>query len=217
MQQNKIRGPLISLAAVAALGAGIWWADVFAENQATPPPTVVAQVVPAPPPPPPPPPPPGFPAKASYLAKFPARTGTITLEITVAGDRAVAYACDGHAVEAWLRGTAGAGALSLTSKDGSSRLVGRLQGASVGGTLSIGAKNWDFTAKVIDPPAGLYVYDANGVRSSWIVDPQGTVTGVERRADGSTSAAPELSATGAAVVDGRTVSATRVEDGNGIA
>ncbi len=214
---------MISLAAVAAVGAGIWWADVFTGHQATAPPTAVAQVAPAPPPPPPPPPPPAapappsFPAKASYVAKFPARTGTITLEITVAGDRAVAYACDGHAVEAWMRGTAGSGALALTSKDGANRLVGRLRGTSVSGTVWIGANNWDFTAKVIDPPAGLYVYDANGVRSSWIVDAKGAVTGVERHADGSTSAAPQLSGAGVTVVDGRTVTATRVEDGDGIA
>ena len=94
----------------------------------------------------------------------------ITLEVTVDGQKAVAYACDGNAVEVWLRGTATNGALSLASKDGASRLTGRLVGDSIAGTLSIGAKSWDFTAAPVDPPAGLYVYEDDGVRSSWIVD-----------------------------------------------
>jgi hypothetical protein len=222
MQENKFRGPLISLASVAALAAGLWLVDVSAERDAAAPqaPVVVVTSTLAPPPAPPPPntpPPVSFPAKASYLAKVPTGTRTITLEITVAGDRAVAYGCDGRSVEAWLRGSATAGALAMTSKDGSSRLTGQLRDTSVVGTLSLGAKTWDFTANVVKPPAGLYVYQGSDVRTSWIVDGNGKVTGVARRADGSTSAAPELSADGVAVVDGRTVDATRVEDGNVVA
>jgi hypothetical protein len=210
MQKNRIRGPLVTLAAVAALGGGLWWMNVSQETADAPAATTVAQTTttttaaPAPPPPPAPPPA-AFPARADYVGKIPTAAGTITLEVTVNGPKAVAYACDGNSVEEWLWGSATNGALSLTSKDTKGRLEGRLEGASVVGTLWIGEKKWDFTAAPAEPPAGLYVYEDDGVRNSWIVDADGGVTGVQRRADGSTAPAPALSA-----------DATRVEDGDDV-
>ncbi|MET0455590.1 MAG: hypothetical protein ABW137_27435 [Mycobacterium sp.] len=160
MQENKIRGPLISLAAVAALGGGLWLANVSQENDAAPPAPVVQSTTlaaPAPPNTPAPtttPPPVAFPAKANYEGDIPTRSGTITLQIAVDGAEAVAYACDGYDLESWLRGPARDGALSLSSADGTGRLEGRLDGASVVGTLWIGEKKWDFTAApVATPPA----------------------------------------------------------------
>ena len=84
--------------------------------------------------------------KADYVGKIPTANGTITLEITVEGDKAVAYACDGNTVESWLRGSAANGALSLANKDKTSRLEGRLEGDAIVGTLWIGEKKWDFKA-----------------------------------------------------------------------
>lgn len=225
MQQNKIRGPLVSLAAVAALAGGLWVADVSAHHAATPPVSPVAEVAPAPVPAPvrapvaapSTPALASFPAKANFVGKIPTRSVAITLEITIAGDKAVAYACDGDSVEAWMRGSARAGVLRLTSKDGLSRVSGHLNGATMVGRLGIGGKALKYTADAVDKPAGLYVYDAAGVRSSWIVEKDGKVTGVQRHADGSTSPAPELSDDGVAVIDGRTVSATPVEDGDDVA
>jgi hypothetical protein len=221
MKKNGLRGPLVTLAAVAALGGGLWWMNVSQETDdaqatttaqsTTSPSTTVAQspttTAPAPPPV-------AFPAKADYVGKVPTAAGTITLEITVNGPKAVAYACDGNTVEVWLKGSATTGALSLTSKDKASRLEGRLQGATVVGTLWIGEKKWDFTAAPVAPPAGLYVYEDDGVRDSWIIDGEGGVTGVQRRADGSTAPAPALSINGTTVRDGRTITAIRVEDGD---
>jgi hypothetical protein len=219
MAKNRIRGPLVTLAAVAALGGGLWWMNVSQET-AEPPAKPVAQLTttaaPAPPPPPAPPLPVAFPAKANYVGKIPTAVGVTTLEITVNGPNAVAYACDGNTFEVWLRGSATNGVLSLASKDKKSRLAGRPQGNTVVGTLSIDEKNWDFTAAQVAPPAGLYVYEFDGPRSSWIVDAKGGVTGVQRRADGSTAPAPGLSTNGTAVLDGRTVTATRVEDGEDV-
>jgi hypothetical protein len=218
MAKNRIRGPLVTLAAVAALGGGLWWMNVSQET-AEPPAKSVAQstttAAPAPPPPAPPPPV-AFPAKANYVGKIPTASGVITLEITVNGPKAVAYACDGKTFEVWLRGSATNGVLSLASKDGKSRLAGRPQGPTVVGHLSIGEKNWDFTTAQVAPPAGLYVYEFDGARSSWIVDANGGVTGVQQRADGSTAPAPGLSTDGTAVLDGKTVTATRVEDGEDV-
>ena len=157
------------------------------------------------------PPPPAFPAQADYVGKFPTANGTITLEITVQGDKAVAYACDGNTVESWLRGSAVNGALSLANKDKTSRLEGHIEGNSVVGTLWIGEKKWDFNAPAAQPPSGLYVYENAGVRNSWIVDPNGGVTGVQRREDGSTAPAPQLTTDGIANIDGIEVKAIRVQ------
>ena len=214
----KIRGPLVTLAAVAVLGAGILLVNMSKEepapqanpySQAT---TTAAAATPAAPPPAPStPPPPAFPAEADYVGKIPTANGTITLEITVQGDKAVAYACDGNTVESWLRGSAVNGAVSLANKDKTSRLEGHLEGNAIVGTLWIGEKKWDVNAPVAQPPAGLYVYDNAGVRNSWIVDPNGGVTGVQRREDGSTAPAPRLTTDGIANVDGIEVKAIRVQ------
>jgi hypothetical protein len=215
----KIRGPLVTLGAVAVLGVGILLVNMSKEESAPPgqpaaqSTTTVAPTTAAAPSPAPstPPPPPAFPAKADYVGKIPIANGTITLEITVQGDKAVAYACDGNTIESWLRGSASNGALSLANKDKTSRLEGHLEGSAVVGTLWIGEKKWDFNAPAAQPPAGLYVYENAGVRNSWIVDPNGGVTGVQRREDGSTAPAPRLTTDGIAVIDGIEVKAIRVQ------
>jgi hypothetical protein len=133
MNNNRIRGPLVTLAAVAALGGGLWLVNVSQETATAPPGEPVAAstttIAPAPPPPPSTPPQVAFPAKATYVGKIPIRSGVITLDITVNGKEAVAYACDGKTIEAWLKGSAKNGVLSLVSKDETSRLDGRLLGA----------------------------------------------------------------------------------------
>ncbi len=210
----KIRGPILTLAAVAVLGAGILLVNMSKESTPTSNPygqSTTAAVAATPAAPPPAPPLAAFPAKADYVGKIPTTNGTITLDITVEGDKAIAYACDGNTVESWLRGSAANGAVSLANKDRTSRLEGRLQGDAIVGTLSIGQNTWDFNASVAQPPAGLYVYQNAGVRNSWIVDPNGTVTGVQRRKDGSTSPAPTLTTDGIADIDGIEVRAIRVE------
>ena len=212
----KIRGPIVTLAAVAVLGVGILLINMSKEGPAPANPysqTTTAAATPAAPPPAPstPPPPPAFPAKADYVGKVPTANGTLTLEITVDGDKAIAYACDGNTVESWLRGNAVNGAVSLANKDKTSRLEGHLEGSAIVGTLSIGEKKWDFNAPVAQPPAGLYVYENAGVRNSWIVDSTGGVTGVQRREDNSTAPAPKLTTDGIANIDGIEVKAIRVE------
>jgi hypothetical protein len=214
----KIRGPILTLGAVAVLGAGILLVNISKEDSAAPSnpysqstTSAVAATPTAPPPAPAPPPPPAFPAKADYVGKVPTANGTITLEITVDGDKAVAYACDGNTVESWLRGSAVNGAVSLANKDKTSRLEGHLDGGAIVGTLWIGEKKWDFNAPAAQPPAALYVYENAGVRNSWIVDSSGGVTGVQRREDGSTAPAPKLTTDGIANIDGIEVRAVRVE------
>jgi hypothetical protein len=214
----KIRGPILTLVAVAVLGVGILLVNMSKEESAPPAnpygksTTTAAAATPATPPPAPStPPPPAFPAKADYVGKIPTTNGTITVEIAVQGDKAIAYACDGNKVESWLRGSAVNGAVSLADKDKTSRLDGRLEGNAIVGSLSIGDKKWDFNAPFAQPPAGLYIYENAGVRNSWIIDPNGGVTGVQRLEDGSTAPAPTLTTEGITNVDGIEVRAIRVQ------
>jgi hypothetical protein len=214
----KIRGPLVTLGAVAALGAGIWLVNV-SQQEPEPAPSspphaeaTTTTATPAPQPPAPPTPAPVvFPPKADYVGEIPTANGNLTLEITVDGNKAIAYTCDGNAIESWLWGSAVNGVVTLASKDKTNRLDGRLEGTAVVGTLFIGEQKWDFKADAAQPPAGLYVYEEAGVRTSWIIDSNGSVTGVQRQPDGSTGRAPGLSLDATAVINGRTVKATRVE------
>src|SRR5258708_19885935 len=94
----KIRGPLVTLAAVAALGVGIWLVNVSKEEPAPPgkpvaEATTTTATTPAPAPATPPAPPAAaFPAKADYVDKIPTANGTITLDIPIQRDKPVAYA-----------------------------------------------------------------------------------------------------------------------------
>ena len=185
----KVAGPRVTLGAVAALGIGIYAVNVSKESQPAAPVPSTSQAAPttatAPAAVP-------FPAAADYQGKVETKVGVITLDISVKGAAARAYACDGKAVETWLSGPADAGVVNLTSKDKTSHLEGRHDGKSVAGTLTIGEKSWPFTAFAVQPPAGLYVSQSNGVRNSWIVGADKAVTGVQRSADGATSPAPAL-------------------------
>jgi len=209
----KVRGPLVTLSTVAVLGAGILLVNISQEQVSVVPGTPVAEPATTTVTAPPAAPAPSFPAKADYVGKIPTAKGVITLDIAVEGDKAVAYACDGNSIESWMRGPAVDGAVSLMSKDRTGRLEGRLDGTAVVGTLWIGSKKWDFTAEPARSPAGLYVFEQDGIRSSWIVDSTGKATGVLRRDDGSAVPAPGLAiGVGYAntVIDGTTVTATRV-------
>jgi hypothetical protein len=219
----KIRRLLVTLGVVVALGVGIFlWsvaqqdepAQPAAEPTTTVPPAAAATTLaatPAPLPPPPPPPQPVFPPKADYVGTIPTAHGNYTVDITIDGGEAIAYACDGNTVEVLLRGGAVNGAVNLANNDNTSRLDGRLQGNAIVGTLLIGERKLDFTADTAQPPAGLYVYENGGVRTTWIIDANGGVTGVQRQADGSTAPAPALSPHGTAVIHGHTVTATKVD------
>src|SRR5688572_28733854 len=98
----KMRSPLVTLAAAAAVGAATWLVNVSQQPDPTTGPPVAQSVSTTPPAPVPRSP--AFPPQADYDGKIPTKAGVITLEITVTGDRAVAYACDGNSVEVWLSG-----------------------------------------------------------------------------------------------------------------
>ncbi|MET7772851.1 hypothetical protein [Nocardia sp. NPDC005366] len=157
-----------------------------------------------------------FPANADYVGTItPATGGALTLEITVEGEKAIAYLCDGASIESWLRGSAVNGRLQLTGKNDAT-LDGASSGPGVGGRITVAGKQWDFTAAPVTPPAGLYIYTDNGARQSWIVNSAGAVTGVQRAADGATSPAPALAPDATALVGGKKITANKVSGGDDV-
>ncbi|MEV6069054.1 hypothetical protein AB0L82_21105 [Nocardia sp. NPDC052001] len=190
----KRAGPLLTLAAAALLGGGLLITDIVTDptddtadraavttsaGAATTSAGSGPSAAPS-----------AFPAQADYVAVIPAQPRSITLSITVTGKQAVAYACDGASVESWLRGAADAGRMSLTGKN--SELQATLKDNVLTGTLTLDNRAMDFTAPLVQAPAGIYYARSNGARDSWIVRPDGSVTGVRRQADGTTAPAPTL-------------------------
>jgi serine/threonine-protein kinase len=141
-----------------------------------------------------------------------------TIAIAVHDGTAIAYLCDGRQAEAWLRGTASAGELSLTGSGGAS-LSGNYGQRTAAGSVVATGKQWNFEVPVATPPSGLYraattVANAKIV-GGWIVLADGTQVGV-LNADGKLGPAPRLDpATGAAVVDGTPVTATPINGATG--
>ncbi|MGA5463940.1 hypothetical protein [Mycobacterium sp. NPDC050041] len=146
----KVASPVATLGAVAALGAGLFLVNMSKEEPPAAPATASVTAPAAAPSAPasPQPAPPGraFPAKADYVGEIPTRSGVLTLDIAVDGQKAVGYACDNYTVETWLEGSAANGMVTLWDKDRTSRLDGRLEGSAVAGTLRIGESTWAFTA-----------------------------------------------------------------------
>jgi hypothetical protein len=138
--------------------------------------------------------------------------GGASVAVIVTGDEAIAYVCDGAAVEAWLEGGAEDGRLDLSGANGS--LTGSYDAEGATGETSAGDRTWTFTIAEVAAPEGLYRFAdtiAGGadVVAGWIVLPDGTQIGAIT-ADGVTRPAPELDlATGTATVDGETITAER--------
>ncbi|MBF6177571.1 hypothetical protein [Nocardia otitidiscaviarum] len=194
----KRAGPVLTLLAVAAVGGGLLLTNIVTgggsdsapadsagpatavtvPTTATPATTTLtASATP-------------FPAQADYVTTIATEGRPLTLSVTVSGDRSVAYVCDGASVESWLRGDAAAGRTELSGKE--SRIEAALLDGALTGLLTMGERSWEFTAPAVRDPAGIYIDRGAGARDSWVVAPDGSVTGVRRNADGTTSPAPSL-------------------------
>lgn len=149
----KIKGPIVTIAAVAALSTGIFLVNANQQPDTAPRPAAASTPSAVSPPPPVPASPAATMPAASpfgpyedFVADIPTKNGNLGLEIRVTGDAARAYACDNKGIETWLSGSAKDGVLKLASTDKTAQLDGRHQGNTVVGNLRIGEKNWDFTA-----------------------------------------------------------------------
>ncbi|BDX31808.1 hypothetical protein TUM20985_23550 [Mycobacterium antarcticum] len=119
-----------------------------------------------------------FPPSARYMADMEADGKKMTIGISVDGDEIAAYACNGIDDEAWFFGNQADGAIDITSKF-KDTLSAKLTGSDLSGDLTMNGTKYAFTANAVDAPAGMYTADLDGVRASWIVRPDGSVTGVQ--------------------------------------
>jgi serine/threonine-protein kinase len=154
--------------------------------------------------------------KATYAGRVAGAGGTIA--IAVHDGTAIAYLCDGRRIEAWLQGTANAGALTMTGANNAS-LTGTFGADKAGGTVSAAGRQWTFEVPAVTAPSGLYRAAANvagaQVIGGWIVLADGTQVGVLNTA-GEPRPAPELNtSTGKTVVGDTTLTATPINGTTG--
>jgi serine/threonine-protein kinase len=163
-----------------------------------------------------------IPPKADYVART--ASGGAAVAISVHAGKAVAYVCNGHAVAAWLRGTAKAGKLELTGKNGARLDVSYRTGKAAGSITADGTK-YTFSAPLVHRvssghrPPGLYeataVVHGVSIKAGWVVLPDGSQVGsVEYDPDSDvapTAQAPVLNlTTGTAPYDGVTLVASLI-------
>jgi hypothetical protein len=159
----------------------------------------------------------GVPAQADYVGQVDG--GGAAVAISVHSGKAVAYICNGHAVAAWLRGTAQGGKLDLTGKNGAQLSVNYRTGMAAGSIMADGTR-YNFSAPLVrgvpsgQRPPGLYeataTVDGVKVKAGWIVLQNGSQVGSVEYLLGSavlpTAQAPVLDlTTGTAQYDGVTL------------
>jgi hypothetical protein len=162
------------------------------------------------------------PPKADYVAQV--NGGGAAVAISVHAGEAVAYVCNGHAVAAWLRGTAAAGKLDLTGKNGA-RLDVSYRTEKATGYIRADGTKYTFSAPLVHRvssghrPPGLYeatgMVDGVSIKAGWVVLPGGGQVGSVEY-DPSSAAAPTAQApvldltTGTAQYDGITLVASLI-------
>ncbi|MGW2560297.1 hypothetical protein ACWCXB_13825 [Streptomyces sp. NPDC001514] len=222
----KHPGPLITL--LAGLVLGLFMLSLNATTGEPVPsarnrPSVSPSPSPSPPAPATPPPsptrtpPPAATASAQPRTEYAGRTtdDTASVAISLRGDQAIAYVCDGRTREAWMRGPVEEdGDMHLTSSDTNAKLDGILSGGKVTGTVDVGDRNWSFTATKAVKPSGLYRATAEvrgaELKGGWIILQDGRQVGIITR-DGKPAAAPPIDPkTGAVTVDGTQLTARPV-------
>jgi len=217
----KKYAPLATLVAVVLLGAGLLMANMLSnpadQTTAAPAPSAAAAAAPGEPAaaePAPAEPPPAEPAVIEKAYTGRSAGNEVTVAIAVKNGKAVAYACDGKKIEAWLEGTLTGDSLSLSGK--TSSITATLDDKASFGTVTVDGKEWPFSAKGVASPAGLYEgrgnVDGVAARVGWIVQEDGSVTGVEN-AGGSPKPAAPLDPTnlGATMSDGSPVTVTALD------
>ncbi|MFC4072649.1 serine/threonine-protein kinase [Actinoplanes subglobosus] len=141
--------------------------------------------------------------------------GAGTLAISIRDGQAIAYICDGDRLEAWLKGTAKNGLLSLTGKN-NTKITGLFDARRAAGEVTIEGRSHRFEIGVVRKPSGLYRLSSRvggaTVNGSWIVLPDGRQVGVLLRGE-TPGPAPLLDpATRATTIDGQAVTGATTID-----
>jgi serine/threonine-protein kinase len=118
------------------------------------------------------------PAKADYAGRV--QGGGASLAISIHDGQAIAYLCNGSAIEAWYKGTAANGVLIMTGKN-HAHLSAIYDFGKATGDLLAHNTDYRFTVAVVHKPSGLYqataVVRGATVKAGWIVLPSGVKVG----------------------------------------
>jgi hypothetical protein len=215
----KIKTPYITLLTGAVLGAVLLVASMLATPKApaspiaaaTPAPASSATAQPSPASPTP---------TATAVANVPARAnyagevngGGASVAISIHHGQAIAYVCNGSVIEAWLKGTAANGHLTMTGK-GHARLSATYRTRRAVGHVIAHGVRYTFSAPAVHKPSGLYraiaIVRGAKIKAGWIVLPDGSQVGsLEPNTDAaapSATRAPMLDVTTGTAHDGNTV------------
>ena len=155
-------------------------------------------------------------AQAAVQAVYAGRSsnGEVTLAVSTDGDKAVAYVCNGHTIEAWLQGSVKGNQVSLAGNKGAS-LTGSLSGLAMFGMVTPSAGlSLPFSAELSPHPAGIFQarITVNGLatRIGWAVLPDGTQLGVAVIGSAKQPAPPLDLSDGAFTLDGASFKAAEV-------
>jgi hypothetical protein len=214
----KSKTPLITLLTGAALGVVLLVASMLATPKAPAAPVAAATPAPASSATQPSPASPtptatvvaNVPAKANYAGEV--KGGGASVAISIHRGQAIAYVCNGSVIEAWLKGTAAGGHLTMTGK-GRARLSATYRTKRAVGHVVAHGVRYTFSAPAVHKPSGLYrsiaVVRGAKIKAGWIVLPDGTQVGsLEPDADAaepSANRAPMLDVTSGTAQDGDTV------------
>jgi hypothetical protein len=214
----KIKTPYVTLLTGAALGVVLLVASMLATPKAPAAPVAAATTAPASSATQSSPASPAptatvvanVPAKANYAGEV--NGGGASVAISIHRGQAIAYVCNGSVIEAWLKGTAAGGHLTMTGK-GHARLSATYRTKRAVGHVIAHGVRYTFSAPAVHKPSGLYraiaVVRGAKIKAGWIVLPDGTQVGsLERNANAaapSAKQAPMLDVTTGTAQDGDTV------------
>ena len=118
------------------------------------------------------------PDKADYAGRV--QGGGASIAISIHDGRAIAYVCNGSAIEAWYKGTADNGVLIMTGKN-NAHLSAIYDFGKVTGDVLAHGTDYRFTVGVVHKPSGLYqataVVRGASVKAGWIVLSNGSKVG----------------------------------------
>jgi serine/threonine-protein kinase len=190
----KRNTPLITLLVGAALGVVLLVATMLATpSSALPASYSTATASPAPSSPAPSSPAASSPAPAAAPSPAPTRTtptradfagrvggGGGSVAVSVHGDKAIAYVCNGSTVEGWMRGKVENGKLTLTGKN-KAHLTASIHAGKVTGDVEAHGTDYSFSVSTVSKSSGLYqataVVQGKTIKAGWIVLRDGTQIG----------------------------------------
>jgi len=140
------------------------------------------------------------PTRANYAGRVGGGGGSVA--VSVHGDKAIAYVCNGSTVEGWMRGKVENGKLTLTGKN-KAHLTASIHTGTVTGDVEAHGTDYSFSVSTVSKSSGkssgLYqataVVDGKTIKVGWIVLPDGTQIGsLEKDAESAEDAvtAPKL-------------------------